>query len=201
MIAMTHKNTNTQIIAFVGLAGAGKSSAVDYLRQKQFPSVYFGGIILDAMKEAGLDHTEENEKRFREEIRTREGKDFVVKRIITQIHDLVEAGQRQIIADGLYTWTEYRALKRAFPGELTVVSIVAPRKLRHRRLSQRPVRPLTEQEAMERDWNEIENLEKGGPIAIADHFVINDGTLEDLHAQLDKILIDEVRFCKSPMQC
>lgn len=198
---MTHKNTNTQIIAFVGLAGAGKSSAVDYLRQKQFPSVYFGGIILDAMKEAGLDHTEENEKRFREEIRTREGKDFVVKRIITQIHDLVEAGQRQIIADGLYTWTEYRALKRAFPGELTVVSIVAPRKLRHRRLSQRPVRPLTEQEAMERDWNEIENLEKGGPIAIADHFVINDGTLEDLHAQLDKILIDEVRFCKSPMQC
>lgn len=198
---MTHKNTNTQIIAFVGLAGAGKSSAVDYLRQKQFPSVYFGGIILDAMKEAGLDHTEENEKRFREEIRTREGKDFVVKRIITQIHDLVEAGQRQIIADGLYTWTEYRALKRAFPGELTVVSIVAPRKLRHRRLSQRPVRPLTEQEAMERDWNEIENLEKGGPIAIADHFVINDGTLEDLHAQLDKILVDEVRFCKAPMQC
>lgn len=201
MIVMTHKNTNTQIIAFVGLAGAGKSSAVDYLRQKQFPSVYFGGIILDAMKEAGLDHTEENEKRFREEIRTREGKDFVVKRIITQIHDLVEAGQRQIIADGLYTWTEYRALKRAFPGELTVVSIVAPRKLRHRRLSQRPVRPLTEQEAMERDWNEIENLEKGGPIAIADHFVINDGTLEDLHAQLDKILVDEVRFCKAPMQC
>lgn len=198
---MTHKNTNTQIIAFVGLAGAGKSSAVDYLRGQQFPSVYFGGVILDAMKEAGLEHTEENERKFREEIRAREGKDFVVKRIITQLNDLINAGQRQIIADGLYTWTEYRALKRAFPGELTVVGVVAPRKLRHRRLSQRPVRPLTEQEAMERDWAEIENLEKGGPIAIADHFVINDGTLDELHAKLDAVLVDEVKFCKAPMQC
>ncbi|OYX41002.1 dephospho-CoA kinase [Candidatus Saccharibacteria bacterium 32-49-12] len=198
---MTHKNTNIQIIAFVGLAGAGKSSAVDYLRDKQFPSVYFGGVILDAMTEAGLEHTEENEKRFREEIREREGKDFVVKRIITQIRSLIEAGQRQIIADGLYTWSEYRMLKREFPGELTVIGIVAPRKLRHRRLSQRPIRPLTEQQATERDWAEIENLEKGGPIAVADHFVINDGTIEDLHQKLDAILIDEIRFCKAPMQC
>lgn len=176
---------NVKIVAFVGLPGAGKSSAVDYLKSKHYPSVYFGGIVLNAMDEAGLAHTAENEKRFREELREREGKDFVVNRIVTQIRDLVAAGQHRIIADGLYTWTEYKILKREFPGELTVVAIVAPRHLRHHRLANRPIRPLTETEANQRDWAEIENLEKGGPIAIADHYVINDGDLDKLHAQID----------------
>lgn len=43
---------------------------------------------------------------------------------------------------------------------------------------------MTDVEASERDWHEIEFLEKGGPIAIADHYVINDGDLERLHTQL-----------------
>jgi dephospho-CoA kinase len=98
------------------------------------------------------------------------------------------AGQKRIIADGLYSWTEYRYLKREFPGEMNVVAILAPRHLRHRRLNQRPVRPLQSDEALERDWAEIENLEKGGPIAIADHYVINDGNIEQLHEQVDREL-------------
>lgn len=178
----------TKIIAFVGLPGAGKSSAVDYLKAKDYPSVYFGGVVLSAMDEAGLDHTADNEKNFREELRAREGKDFIVKRIIDQVNGLVDAGQKRIVADGLYTWTEYKLMKRAFPGELTTVAIVAPRMLRHRRLSTRPVRPLTKAEADKRDWDEIENLEKGGPIAIADSYIINDGDLEKLHKNIDKEL-------------
>lgn len=175
---------NTKIIAFVGLAGSGKSAAVEYLSQKGYPRVYFGGIVLDAMTEAGLEHTQENEKPFREELRAREGKDFVVNRIITQINDLIDAGQHRIVADGLYTWTEYKAMKRAFPGELTTVAVVTPKRLRHRRLAQRPIRPLTEAESTQRDWAEIENLEKGGPIAIADHYIINDGSMEKLHQDI-----------------
>lgn len=186
---MNH-HENVKIIAFVGLSGSGKSSAVDYLTEHGYPKVYFGGIVLDAMTEAGLEHTQENEKPFREELRAREGKDFVVNRIITQIKDLIAAGQHRIVADGLYTWTEYRVLKQAFPGELSVVAIVAPKHLRHHRLAKRPIRPLTETEANHRDWAEIENLEKGGPIAIADHYIINDKDLDYLHAQIDHILTD-----------
>lgn len=182
------EQTNTKIIAFVGLPGAGKSEAVDYMTSKGYPKVYFGGVVLDAMTEAGLEHTEANEKPFREELREREGKDFVVKRIISQLHQLREAGQRRIVADGLYTWTEYKTLKHEFSNDLIVVAIVAPKHLRHHRLTMRPLRPLTIEEANERDWAEIENLEKGGPIAIADHFIANDGSLEDLHAAIDKEL-------------
>ena len=179
------KHENIKIIAFVGLTGSGKSSATDYLTDKGYPKVYFGGVVLDAMTEAGLEHTQENERPFREELRKKEGKDFVVNRIIEQINGLIGAGQKRIVADGIYTWTEYKAMKRAFPGELTTVAVVTPKKLRHRRLTQRPIRPLTEEEANERDWAEIENLEKGGPIAIADSYIINDGSLEELHKQID----------------
>src|SRR5690606_38977731 len=96
--------------------------------------------------------------------------------------------QKRILLDGLYTWTEYRTLKHEFPGELSVVAIVAPRRLRHRRLAVRPERPFTAKEATERDWSEIENLEKGGPIAMADHFVMNDGDMDKLHTQIEDVL-------------
>lgn len=179
---------NAKIVAFVGLAGSGKSSAVDYLTEKGYPKVYFGGVILDEVKRRGLELTQENEQPIREELREKEGKDFVVKRIIKQIHGLMHAGQHRIVADGLYTWTEYKALKHEFPGELTVVAIVTPKHLRQHRMANRPVRPLTPAQLDQRDWAEIENLEKGGPIAIADHYIINATNLEKLHHQIDEIL-------------
>lgn len=188
-----HRDTGVKILAVVGLTGSGKSEVVNYITEKGIPKVYFGGIVLDAMTEAGLEHTQENEKPFREELRRKEGNDFVVNRIVSQLKGLVEAGQRRIVADGLYTWTEYKVLKREFPGELTVVAVVAPKNIRHRRLTTRPIRPLTIEEANSRDWAEIENLEKGGPIAIADFYLDNRGNLDDLHRQIDQV-ISETKF-------
>ncbi len=182
-----------KIVAFVGLAGSGKSSAVDYLTEKGYPKVYFGGVVLDEVRRRGLDLTQENEQPIREELRAKEGKDFVVRRIINQIHELIEAGQHRIVADGLYTWTEYKALKHEFPGELSVVAIVAPKRLRQHRMANRPIRPLTATQLDQRDWAEIENLEKGGPIAIAEHYIMNDKDLDHLHKQVDDVC-QEVDF-------
>ncbi len=182
---------NVKIIAFVGLAGSGKSTAVEYLTDKDYPKVYFGGVIYDAMREAGLTPGDwAVETPFREEIREREGKDYVVLRINKQIKDLVAAGQHRIIADGLYSWTEYKIMTHEFPGELVVVAVVAPKHLRQSRLANRPERPLTSTEVDQRDWAEIENLEKGGPIAIADYYVTNDSTVEPFYKQIDAILKD-----------
>jgi dephospho-CoA kinase len=180
---------NIKIIAFVGLTGSGKSSAVDYLTEKGYPKVYFGGIFYEAMKEAGLtpgDWPVEN--KFRKEIREREGNDFIVNRAVKQLRDLMSAGQHRLIADGLYSWTEYKTLKKEFPGELTVIAVVAPKHLRYHRLTTRSERPLTAQEVNERDWHEIEDIEKGGPIAIADYYLMNDSSLEHLHEQIQSIL-------------
>lgn len=178
------------ILAFVGLPGAGKSTAVDYFAERDFPKVYFGGVVFDAMKQEGLEITPENEKAFRTRFREEHGKDVVANRIVEQINHLIDAGQHRIIADGIYTWTEYKVLKKAFPGELKLVAVVAPRHLRYRRLANRPVRPFTESESYDRDMHEIENLEKGGPIAIADHYIINDGSVEEFEKSLYQLAVE-----------
>jgi dephospho-CoA kinase len=186
-------NNNTKIVAIVGLTGSGKSAVVDYIIEKGYPKVYFGGVIYEAMAEAGIPQGEANEKVFRVDIREREGKDFVVKRINQQIHNLINAGQHRIVADGVYSWDEYKIMKHEFPGELEVIAVVAQKRIRHKRLTTRTERPLTLEEANSRDWSEIEDIQKGGPIAIADHFVINDGSMEDMYEQVDKIL-REIKF-------
>jgi len=183
-------NHNVKIIAFVGLAGSGKSTAADYIVDKGYPKVYFGGVVLNLMKEAGIEDTPENEKNFREELKARDGDNTIIRKISEEIHNLINAGQHRIIADGLYTWTEYKALKHEFAGCLTVVAIIASKKVRHHRLLNRPVRPLSQFEADQRDWDEIEHLEKGGPIAIADRYIINDGDMAELHRDVDAILLE-----------
>ena len=191
---------HAKIIALVGLAGSGKSSAVEYLTKKGFPKIYFGGVIYKAMEEAGIEPTWDNQQKFREEIRQREGKDFVIKRVIKNIRDLINAGQNKIVLDGLYTWSEYKILKHEFPGQVVVIAIVTPKHLRYQRMMKRPERPMQPREVDQRDWSEIENLEKGGPIAIADYFIINDGDLAQLHQKIDAVTRD-AHFCKSPEQC
>ena len=197
---MSTSEHSCKIIALVGLAGSGKSSAVEYLTEKGFPKIYFGGVIYKAMDEAGIEKTWDNQQQFREEIRRREGKDFVIKRVIKNIHDLINAGQNKIVLDGLYTWSEYKFLKHEFPGQVVVIAIVTPKYLRYQRMAKRIERPMQPHEVDQRDWSEIENLEKGGPIAIADYFIINDGNLEQLHQKIDAATHD-AHFCKSPEQC
>lgn len=180
---------DVKILAVVGMSGSGKSTAIDYLIEKKIPKIYFGGIIYKAMAEAGIERTEdgESEKKFREEIREKEGKDFVVKRAIAEAKNLIAAGQKRIVLDGVYTWSEYKILRKEFPTEMTVVAIVVPKALRRKRLAERPDRPFNAQQAAERDRSEIENLEKGGPIAIADYYVDNSGTIKEFHEKFAAI--------------
>ena len=64
---------------------------------------------------------------------------------------------------------------------------MAPKHLRYHWLENREDRPQSQQVTMERDRHEIEDIQKGGPIAAADYFVMNDGTFERFYEQLDEI--------------
>ena len=184
-----------KIIAVVGMSGSGKSVVVDYLTEKGFPKVYFGGMIYKEMQRRGIEITSdgESEKQFREMIRETEGKDWVVKQVIEETINLINAGQKRIVLDGLYSWTEYKILKKEFPGQLTVLAVVVPKALRHFRVGKRPERPFNTKEIQERDRSEVENLEKGGPIAMADYYVLNDDSVAKLHNDVDAIL-DRIEF-------
>ena len=186
---------NVKILAIVGMSGSGKSVAVDHLTEKGYPKVYFGGMIYKEMEKRGIERTEdgESEKKFREEIREKEGKDWVVNQVIAETKDLISAGQKRVILDGVYSWTEYKILKHEFPTNLTFIAIVVDKKLRYARVAKRPDRAFDTQAIRERDRSEIENLEKGGPIAAADYYILNNGSIDDIRTRLDEIL-KEIEF-------
>ena len=186
---------NVKILAIVGMSGSGKSVAVDHLTSKGYPKVYFGGMIYKEMEKRGIERTEdgESEKKFREEIREKEGKDWVVRQVIAETNDLIQAGQKRIVLDGVYSWTEYKTLKHEFPTGLTFIAVVADKKIRYERAANRPDRAFDAKAIRERDRSEIENLEKGGPIAAADYYILNNGTTEELRLRLDSIL-KEIQF-------
>lgn len=177
-----------RVIAFVGMPGAGKSFCVEYLEKKGIPSVYFGGITIDEVKRRGLVVNEENEKHVREDIRAKEGKDAYAKRMVEQINALFEQGHDMVVADGLYSWPEYKVFKETFGENAIIIAVAAPRMVRHKRLANRPVRPFTDEEVSSREYAEIENLEKGGPIANADFTITNDDTPQLMLDKLEQII-------------
>lgn len=176
------------MIVFVGMPGAGKSVCVDYLKEKGLPFCYFGGITIDEVKRRGMEVNEASEKFVREDIRAREGKGAYAVRIIAQVEEFFQQGHQYVVVDGLYSWTEYKIFKESFDDNAVIIAIAAPRKVRHARLAVRPIRPLSEEEATARDYAEIENLEKGGPIANADYFLANETDITALKADLAKLL-------------
>ena len=186
---------NVKIIAIVGMPGSGKSVLVDHLTEKGYPKVYFGGMIYKEMEKRGIERTDdgESEKKFREEIREKEGKDWVVNQVIAETKDLISAGQKRIILDGVYSWTEYKILKHEFPKSLTFIAAVVDKKIRYDRVARRPGRSFDAKAIRERDRSEIENLEKGGPIAAADYYILNNGTIDEANQALDQIL-KEIEF-------
>ena len=184
------KDKDVKILAIVGMSGSGKSVVVDHLTNLGFPKVYFGGMIYKEMQKRGIERTTdgESEKHFREMIRETEGKDWVVRQVIEEAKSLISAGQKRIVLDGLYTWTEYKILKKEFPGQMTVLSVVVDKTIRHKRVAKRPERPFNAEEIQERDRSEIENLEKGGPIAMADYYLLNNASVEELEKEVDAVL-------------
>jgi len=176
-------------IALVGMPGAGKTLCAKHLEAQGFFQFRFGGIITDEVSRRGWEINPENERIVREEFRAQDGMDAIAKRALPHLKNAL-AHHPSIIIDGLYSFSEYKTLKPAFGGEMIVVAVVAARHLRYERLSQRPERPLTHEEAERRDIQEIERLEKGGPIAIADYTLLNNTSTQALLAQLDALLAE-----------
>ncbi len=92
------------------------------------------------------------------------------------------------VLDGLYSWQEYKLLKARYGDDLVLVAVYSSPRTRQARLPVRQVRPLTPEESAKRDHNEIENLDKGGPIAVADFTLVNECSLEELTRDTEKLI-------------
>lgn len=174
-------------LALVGMPGAGKTLCAKHLEKQGYFQFRFGSIVVGEVKRRGWPITPENERIVREELRRDEGMDVMAKRSLPLLKAALER-HPCIVIDGLYSFSEYKTLHTELGASMAVVSINSERALRYRRLAERFERPLTPQEAEQRDYAEIESLEKGGPIAIADFTLLNNGEAADLLAALDTLV-------------
>jgi dephospho-CoA kinase len=106
-------------------------------------------------------------------------------RCIPRIDAARKAGP--VVVDGLYSWEEYIALTEHYGEAMVVAAVYAPPATRYARLGVRKIRPLTREQAFARDRAEIENINKGGPIAMADAMLLNTSTLEELRGQAEEL--------------
>ncbi len=178
-----------QVIALVGMCGSGKSVCCEEFKACGWEYVYFGGVTMRELEKRGLERNEANERAVREELRRVHGPAAFAILLKEEIEEKLK--QNHVCLDGLYSWSEWKVLREAFADRLTVVAIVTERKKRYDRISKRVIRALTPAQAESRDVAEIENMEKGGPIAMADLFLFNDGDIEQFRAQT-RALIDRV---------
>jgi dephospho-CoA kinase len=181
-------STPPRTLALVGMPGSGKTVCAQHLEARGYFQFRFGSIIVDEVQRRGWAVNPENERIVREEFREQDGMDAIAKRALPLLKSGLQT-RPSIVIDGLYSFSEYKTLQVELGADMIVVAIVAPRHLRYERLAMRPIRPLTAQEARERDWQEIERIEKGGPIAIADYTILNDRTEESMLQALDDLLL------------
>ena len=174
------------IIAIVGLCGVGKSVASEILEDKGYKKIYFGGVTMEKLQEEGLEINPENERMMRERLRKELGMGAFAKILLPRIREYLKGGNT--VLDGLYSWDELKILKDEFGDDLTVIAVIADKKIRYERLSKREIRPFTKEEAIKRDLTEIENIAKAGPIAYADYYIDNNSDLESYKNRLNTIL-------------
>ena len=188
------KTCKNKLICICGLCGSGKSVVADEFVKAGYGFVRFGQITLDICKERGVSG-EMAEKEIREQIRKEHGPAAFAKLNIPKFDKSLEKGN--VVGDGLYSWSEYKVLEEKYKDNFKIIAVWAPPELRYKRISKRHSdkndtklrnRHFSAKEAKQRDYNEIENIEKGGPIAMADYMLENTDTKEDLINNTRKII-------------
>ncbi|MDD4877314.1 MAG: AAA family ATPase [Dehalococcoidales bacterium] len=175
-----------KVVSLVGMAGSGKSEAARIFEESGFIRIRFGDITDEEVKKRGLELNEQNERVVREELREKYGMAAYAKLNFAKIDLTLK--QSDVVIDGLYSWEEYTFLKTHCGEQFYIVAVYASPKTRYSRLTGRLERGLTVTEAAMRDKAEVENINKGGPIAMADFTIINEVPLNDLKKEVKKVI-------------
>jgi dephospho-CoA kinase len=174
-----------KIVSIVGMAGAGKSEVSRVFERKGYIRIRFGDVTDEELRKRNLEPNEDNERLVRESLREG-GCEAYARLNQPKIEQALK--NSNVVIDGLYSWEEYLYLKELYGESLYLVAVWASPKTRYARLARRAQRRLTPEQAASRDKTELENLAKGGPIAMADFTIVNESSREDLIREAERIV-------------
>ncbi len=177
-----HKKT---LICITGLPGSGKTEAIEFFKSKGIPEVSFSNIINYYVDEQGLEHTEAVHSKLRVEFRQKHGPACMAILSEQKIRDMLKDHAMGVIG-GMYTLDEYTFVKEHFKDVLVVVlAIHTDKSIRYERSKGREYRRGLS--SVERDLNQLTQLNMGNLIAFADYMVKNNFSLVEFHDKLEEV--------------
>jgi dephospho-CoA kinase len=178
-----------KIVSIVGMAGAGKSEVSRVFERNGYTRIRFGDVTDEEMKKRNLEPNEANERLVRESLREG-GCEAYARLNQPRIERALNPsqGEGRVVIDGLYSWEEFIYLKELYGDNLYLVAVWSSPKTRYARLAKRAQRPFTPEQAAQRDKSELENLAKGGPIAMADFTIVNESSRQELIREAERIV-------------
>lgn len=174
------------LIAVAGLAGAGKTTAVEHLEAAGVGrQIYVGAYIQAELGRRNLPLTAENERFVRDDMRRLFGRDVFAKMVVTELGDA--ASNQHLLLDAIYAREEADCYRQGLGVRVVILGLDAGFNLRAERLARRPDRPLTREELRERDAYECETLRVHEIVAGADHRLSNEGDLASFRGVLEAL--------------
>jgi dephospho-CoA kinase len=177
------------LVAVAGLAGVGKTTAVEFLSGLcSGEVVYLGAGVLESVQRLRLPETPESERTVRLELRKKRGPAAFAELKADRILELLEGGV-PVMVDSIFVRAEFDLLtSRAYSFSAHLLAITASLPIRCARLATRNDRPLSRLQVEERDRLEIEVLGIGEVLAAATRTISNNGILSEFHERLTEFL-------------
>ncbi len=174
-----------KIIAFCGLPGSGKTSAIESIKDLGY--IYtMGDVVRNEAKIRNLEYTGENLGKIAKELREMGGQDIIAIKCV----DLIKSENKDIIfIDGIRSIAEISIFRKFW--QFPIVAITVSEEIRFKRLFERNRGddPKNLSNLKLRDEREIEFGLKE-VLSIADYTIINDSSIEELKEKTRKIILE-----------
>jgi dephospho-CoA kinase len=175
-----------KIFIVVGMPAAGKNISRLYAGSKDMVYYSTGDIVRAEVKMRGLEVDSVTSSDVSDDLRGEDG--MGVTRLA--LEEVLKSGADIGFLEGMRSWPEIELIREKADG--VVVAILTPRGLRLERVCSRGRDDDSPQNFDERDRREIA-YGAAIPIALADAYILNTGTMDDAINQLDAIVKKETR--------
>jgi len=184
--------TKVKVIGTIGQNGSGKDEVLKYLWSKHgVPFLSTGDMVREIASKEELDPTRENLGKISERYFSKLGKGCFVRLLADRIR---QTGWKIAGITGIRSLDDVSLLKSIFGADLTLIKVyISDPRVRYSRMTLRGEGrdPHTYEEFLEQDKAEEERFSIKEAEQQADYSIGNDGTLEELHRKIDRLLIEK----------
>lgn len=178
------------IIGITGTDGAGKGTVVDYLVEKKgFIHYSARAIWVGIFKERGMEPTRANMRLVANEMRKTQGNDFVATYYLEKIK---KSHIEKAVVESIRVLAEAETLKE---NGCILIAVDADQGIRYERVQARrsesdrvTLEEFVQHEALEMHDPDPHGMQKAKVIAMADFVILNNGSLDELHKEIERVL-------------